>query len=448
MAWLPGAAGMTVMPLGHGTSVARQRGGETEVSGSRRRVWIVIGVIAAVAVAVGVGVWLLGSGGITVPDVTGKSQSEATQLLESEGLKVGEVTQVADANVTVGAVVHQDPAAGATADKGAEVSLGVSTGPGLATVPDVTGMTSSAASDTLKSAGFTPVQAVQLDEKTPKDVVMAQLPAGGEQAYAGSPVGTLVSAGLPHSVSVPDVTGKSQDAATATLAEAGLEAVPVEAHNDQVAAGSVAAQDPTAGTMVTPLTQVLITVSLGSGSTTVAVPDVTAMAENAAVSSIEGAGLKAAKAQAYSATVKKGLVIGQEPAAGTKAETGDSVGLLVSLGAPQAQASSPTPSSAGTPNASSASTPPGGGVEPPPETGVPTVKVPNVIGLTSDEAAMKLKGVSLQPVPLESPSETQPKGIVMEQMPAAGTSLPETYPVLLLVSAGPAAQVDSLPASE
>ncbi|HTX70659.1 MAG TPA: PASTA domain-containing protein [Thermoleophilia bacterium] len=419
------------------------------MSGSRRRLWIIIGVIVAVAVAVGVGVWLLGSGGVTVPDVTGKSESEATQLLESAGLKVGEVTQVADANVTVGAVVHQDPAAGATADKGAEVALGLSTGPGLTTVPDVTGMTSSAASDTLKSAGFAPVQAIQFDEKTPKDEVIAQLPAGGEQAYAGSPVGMLVSAGLPHSVSVPDVTGKSQDAATATLAEAGLEAVPVEAHDDQVAAGSVAAQDPAAGTMVTPLTQVLITVSLGSGSTSVAVPDVTGMVESAAVSAVEGAGLKAAKAQAYSATVKKGLVIGQEPAAGSKAQTGDSVGLLVSLGAPKAPVSSPTPSSAGTPNTSpSASTPPGGGIEPPPETGVPTVKVPNVVGLTSDEAVMKLKGISLQPVPLESPSETQPKGIVMEQMPAAGTSLPETYPVLLLVSAGPAAQVNPLPASE
>jgi eukaryotic-like serine/threonine-protein kinase len=69
------------------------------------------------------------------------------------------------------------------------------------------------------------------------------------------------------------------------------------------------------------------------------------------------------------------------------------------------------------------------------------------VGLTSDEAAAKLTGTGLQPVPLESPSETQPKGTVMEQMPAAGTSLPETYPVLLLVSAGPAAQVNPLPTS-
>ena len=82
---------------------------------------------------------------------------------------------------------------------------------------------------------------------------MAQLPAPGEQAYAGSDVGLLVSKGMPQSTQVPKVTGLSEQAATRALAEAGLQAVPTEAYNDTVSAGVVAAQDPAAGQAMAPL---------------------------------------------------------------------------------------------------------------------------------------------------------------------------------------------------
>jgi beta-lactam-binding protein with PASTA domain len=46
-----------------------------------RATWIVIAIAAATAVA-GVAIWLLAtSGGVTVPDLTGKSQAEATGIL-------------------------------------------------------------------------------------------------------------------------------------------------------------------------------------------------------------------------------------------------------------------------------------------------------------------------------------------------------------------------------
>ena len=102
---------------------------------------------------------------------------------------------------------------------------------------------------------------------------MDQLPAAGEQATAGTQVGLMVSKGRPEvSVSVPEVSGMAQDEATAALADAGLVAVPVEAYSADVPKGQVIAQEPPAGARVSPLSEVLITVSLGKGTTTATCP--------------------------------------------------------------------------------------------------------------------------------------------------------------------------------
>ncbi len=191
------------------------------MAGSRRRTWIIV-LIVVVAAAAGVAAWLLLSGGgVTVPDVTGKSQADATQLLEGAGLTVGKVTPAADQNAAAGTVTAQDPAAGVKVDDGSAVALTVSSGPGTTAVPDVTGLAVGDAQDTLKSAGFEPITTFQYDAQTPENEVMAQLPGGGDQAYTGSSVGLLVSRGQPDRVDVPDVTGMSQQDATAALADVG-----------------------------------------------------------------------------------------------------------------------------------------------------------------------------------------------------------------------------------
>jgi serine/threonine-protein kinase len=413
------------------------------MAGPRRRTWIILLVV--VAAVAGLAAWLLLAGGVTVPDVTGKTQAEAVQLLEGAGLEVGQVAQVADQVVPAGAVVSQDPAAGAEVDGGSAVSLTVSSGPGTAEVPDVTGMNVADAQEELTAAGFEPVTSFQYDAEAPKDEVMAQLPAGGDQAYPGSSVGLLVSRGLPERVDVPDVTGMSQQDATNALADAGLQAVPVEAYDDEAPEGTVADQDPAAGTTVTPLSEVLVTVSLGEGTATVTVPDVVGQVQDDAEDELAAAGLDATSAQAYSDVVDEGVVISQEPAAGEKVEEGGTVGLLVSLGPSPASGSTSSPSPSPSP---SASEPPGGGITPPPDIAVDIVTVPDLVGMQGEQAQAELTELGLRPVPLEAPSETVAAGTVAAQLPRAGTRLPQTFPVLLLVSLGPPPQVNPLPADE
>jgi beta-lactam-binding protein with PASTA domain len=399
---------------------------------------LVIGVLAAVLVSVG---------GVQVPDVTGKTQADATKALEDAGLKVGEVTSTSDAEAPAGTVVRQDPAAGTEVDDGSTVVLAVSSGPGTAAVPDVVGMDRAEAEGALADAGFVPASAMQYDVTAPAGQVVQQLPAAGDEAAAGSQVGLLVSKGRPEvSVSVPDVTGMTQDQATTTLADAGLVAVPVEAYVAGVPAGDVAEQEPAAGDRVSPLSEVLVTVSLGEGATSVAVPDVVGKTQAKATSTLEAAGLAVTTAKAWSPDVAEGVVIAQEPKAGVKVEEGGDAGILVSLGVPPSP--SPTPSSSGSaaasPSASPSPAPPGEGANPPEEPADLTASVPDVVGMDAAQAEAELEALGLRPVPLEAASATAPVGTVFEQLPAAGAEVPKTYPVFLLISTGAQPQVNPL----
>ncbi len=408
--------------------------GTVSQGSGKKWVWVVAAVVVVAAIAGGW--WLLAGQKVTVPDVAGKSQAEATQALQDAGLKLGAVSEVADAEAQAGTVLKQEPAAGASVDEASSVDLTVSQGREAAAVPDVTGMKAAEAESALVAAGFVPQSTLEYDLETPTGLVMAQLPAAGEQAYASSSVGILVSKGSPNvDVSVPDVTGMSESEATTALANVSLHAVPVSAHDATVPKGVVAAQEPAAGTSLPALSQVAILVSLGDGTMTVTVPDVVGQTQTAATSALKAAGLGAKTAATYSPSVPKGQVMGQTPAAGAKVKSGTAVGLAVSLGkAPSTQAPAPTP-------------PPGGGVKPPTEPAVPLVKVPNVTGQTSSAASAALQKIGLEPVPLDFPSDEVAKGVVIAQLPEAGEMVPATFPVLLLVSTGPPAATQ-LPTEE
>jgi serine/threonine-protein kinase len=71
---------------------------------------------------------------VTVPDVGGKTQDEATTVLEAAGFKV-EVLEVYSDSVPAKSVAGQAPAAGGSTVKGATVTIAVSQGPTPTTPP-------------------------------------------------------------------------------------------------------------------------------------------------------------------------------------------------------------------------------------------------------------------------------------------------------------------------
>ena len=61
-----------------------------------------------------------------VPNVIGKSEGEATDLIEEAGFKVSRVTD-SSTKAEKGTVLQQSPSAGQTLDKGSTVTIVVST---------------------------------------------------------------------------------------------------------------------------------------------------------------------------------------------------------------------------------------------------------------------------------------------------------------------------------
>ena len=96
-----------------------------------------------------------GSNGVAVPNVTGQEEAAAKSTLEAAGFKVN-VTQSSSDSVQEGLVISQDPTADSKAENGATITLTVSTGPEVkkAKVPDLRGMTESAAKSKLAEYGL------------------------------------------------------------------------------------------------------------------------------------------------------------------------------------------------------------------------------------------------------------------------------------------------------
>ncbi|GAB3302427.1 PASTA domain-containing protein [Epidermidibacterium keratini] len=124
---------------------------------------------------------------IELPDVTGKSPEEATQILTDAGFEptVSSTQEFSDAKA--GTVARTDPPAGTLAQPGAGVAITivVSKGPDLVEVPSVIGKKTADATAALEAAGFTvEVKTVF----TTLDLVADQSPGGGTMAKRGSTV--------------------------------------------------------------------------------------------------------------------------------------------------------------------------------------------------------------------------------------------------------------------
>jgi serine/threonine-protein kinase len=95
---------------------------------------------------------------VDVPDVTGRTQQEATQALVGAGLTVTVAPdRLHDDTVPDGSVVSQSPTSGAV-QRGTTVTLVLSKGPELVTVPQVVGRQFSAAERELTELGLVVVR--------------------------------------------------------------------------------------------------------------------------------------------------------------------------------------------------------------------------------------------------------------------------------------------------
>jgi eukaryotic-like serine/threonine-protein kinase len=181
---------------------------------------------------------------VSVPDVVGKSESDATALLQAKHLRWD--THSVPSSQPQGTVVAQDPGAGERVSQNSVIRLNVSTGPAPVGVPNVVGQSYGDALAALQDAGFA-VRRVDVQSNEPAETVVDQDPAADTVQPKGSIITLKVSKG-PSTTAVSDVVGLDQDTATATLQQAGFQvAVQQKDTSDPTEDGIVLSQSPKGG---------------------------------------------------------------------------------------------------------------------------------------------------------------------------------------------------------
>ncbi|MEC4184269.1 PASTA domain-containing protein, partial [Adlercreutzia sp. R21] len=345
---MPAVAGAGVSPSSTGSFAPTSYRGDTKPpQKSKKGLIIALACALAIAVIGGVAFALSQGGGAAegdapVPNVVGKTQSEAEFELSQAGFEVN-VTQVTDDAVPVGNVISQDPAANETRAKGTLVTIMVSQGPNTVAVPDLYKMTPEDAAKAAEAAGFKIAERESgYSDDVEKGRIMSQTPASGEQAAPGSTIEYVISRGS-ESVSVPNVVGASEDDATQQLQDAGFGVEVKREYSDDVKEGRVIKQNPL-NDKVKPGSTVTITVSRGSD--TVEVPSVVGSSRDSAESTLRDAGFEVSVKEDYSSDVKEGRVISQSPSGGSK-KPGSTVTITVSKGPEPTPEPTPDPAPEG-----------------------------------------------------------------------------------------------------
>jgi beta-lactam-binding protein with PASTA domain/predicted Ser/Thr protein kinase len=186
-----------------------------------------------------------GPGSAKVPPTRGLTRDEATSKLEKAGFKVGSEGANSD-TIPAGEVIRSDPAAGTTARRGSEVTIVVSIGPKLVSVPVVVGVQRSVAMERLSARGLVPSVSEREDE-APEGEVLDQSPNAGERIERGSTVSIVVSKGVAK-VKMPNVIGDLRPDAVQALRALGLRVTVDEQDTDVEAQdGRVVDQFPPPG---------------------------------------------------------------------------------------------------------------------------------------------------------------------------------------------------------
>jgi serine/threonine-protein kinase len=170
---------------------------------------------AGTATAVGSQVEIFVSTGkplVSVPDVTGQSESSARNALQNRGFTVTTSNQTSS-TVKPGQVISMSPAQGSKVASGSTVNLVIAQAPTTATIPRVKGQTQAAATTALTGAGFKVVDATKnVTDQALNGLVLSQSPRGGATAAKNSSVTIVVG----HFVAPPPPTTTTTTSTTTT----------------------------------------------------------------------------------------------------------------------------------------------------------------------------------------------------------------------------------------
>ena len=373
-----------------------------------KRVRILIAIIAAFLMIVPAALAQVKPQPVPVPNVAGMPLSAAQQTLVSAGFNAvvtqENVTDPSKNNV----VLKQQIAPGTTLAKGSNVPVvvGKYTAPAQQPVPNVAGMTMSAAQQALASVGLNAVVTQEnVTDPSKNNVVLKQQIPPGTTLAKGSNVPVVVGKyTAPAQQPVPNATGMKITDAQGVLQQKGWKtAVSGRPVTDSRQAGIVLEQSPRPGTQAVP-DKTTVTLTVGEFKNTAVVPNVVGKLLADAQRTLVAAKLNAVVTQENVADPNKNnVVLKQQIAAGATLAPGAQVPLIV------------------------------GRYE-------DMVKVPNVVGMPKSQAISTLAAAGLQSGVLTAAVKEQNKhDVVMSQQMPAGSMMRKgsTVPISLGVYTAP-----------
>lgn len=213
---------------------------------------------------------------VRVPQLSGLSLADAATRLHTQGLETGVDGHYYSTTQAAGHILTQSPQAGTLVRKSWRVRLTVSLGPQKVAIPAVDGMDTNIATITIRRAGLKMGDIVAMPYGySPSNTVVAQTPIAHATDVEGPKVGILMAQAplLPEDTSVmPDLIGEPYTEAAFTVVHAGFTLTPLP--------NAITSLQPGINANSTQPTAILPTLSAGAQPTQSGVPSGVVIAQN------------------------------------------------------------------------------------------------------------------------------------------------------------------------
>jgi|GEM_PF-1810409 len=275
-----------------------------------------------------------------VPNVSGKSLDEATDMLDKIGLSMIISGRVYDDYLDKDTVLSQTPHPGSLAYSGSTVEVIASAPSQRIQVPNVTGMSRDSAKTALENAGLTVTFSEIEDDTVLFDTVVQQSIEPQSEVLAGTEIVLSVNIKtndieVDHDTLtlVPNLTNLTYSEAFDLILDSRLNLmVERYEYSSTVSENYIISQTPNPNTQIAQ--GELVTVVVSKGSETILAPDLQYVTESQARSILSSTSLNLNVHFENSSSVLKGLIIRQSPAANTPLSPGAYIDVYISSGNP------------------------------------------------------------------------------------------------------------------
>ena len=242
---------------------------------SKRGLKIFFALLAVVLFVSG-GLFFIGQkdkGDVLIPDITGKTKTEALKMLKENGIAVKAVEDIEDDNIEVGLVVKTQPPIGTSVKKKTgEITVYISSGQKGIKMTDYEGQDVIDAKEDLVSRGFKE-ENIEIKEENSdeygEDKVFKQTPKPGREVVASETKVTLYVSKGAETFALENMYGYSKTRVENYLNSVGLILNEGSEYNDSVPQGQVIYTFPNGGEQVKKGSSVTVVFSAGKDPSTI-----------------------------------------------------------------------------------------------------------------------------------------------------------------------------------